>query len=92
VIHLLGVLLIFSLAADYGIFLVESDGDEQADASSLLSVSLAAVTTLFSFGLLSLSSFPALRALGVATGIGVALSPALALCFRILRRGAARLR
>jgi len=60
------------------------------DASSLLSVSLAALTTLFSFGLLSLSSFPALRALGVATGIGVALSPALALCFRILRTGAAR--
>jgi len=90
VIHLLGLLLILSLAADYGIFLVESDGDEQADASALLSVSLAALTTLFSFGLLSLSSFPALRALGVATGIGVALSPALALCFRILRTGAAR--
>ena len=89
-IHLLGLLLILSLAADYGIFLVESDGDELADASSLLSVSLAALTTLFSFGLLSLSSFPALRALGAATGIGVALSPALALCFRILRTGAAR--
>jgi predicted exporter len=89
IMHLLGLVLILSLGADYGIFLVESDRDDPEDAASLLSVSLAALTTLFSFGLLSLSSFPALRSLGVATGIGVAVSPALSLCFRILRaRGA----
>jgi predicted exporter len=85
ILHLLGLVLVLSLGADYGIFLVESDRDDPEDAASLLSVSLAALTTLFSFGLLSLSSFPALRSLGVATGIGVAVSPALSLCFRILR-------
>lgn len=88
IMHLLGVVLVLSLGADYGIFMVESNRDDPEDAASLLSVSLAAITTLFSFGLLSLSSFPALRALGVATGVGVAVSPALSLCFRILRERA----
>lgn len=86
ILHLLGLVLVLSLGADYGIFLAESDRDDPEDAASLLSVTLAALTTLFSFGLLSLSSFPALRALGVATAIGVAVSPALSLCFRLLRK------
>jgi predicted exporter len=88
-LHLLGLVLVLSLGADYGIFLVESDRDDGERSASLLSVGLAALTTLFAFGLLSLSSFPALRALGVATGIGVAASAGLALSLRILRAPAA---
>lgn len=83
-LHLLGLLLVLSLGVDYGIFLVESAvGGEDGDAA-LLSVTLDCVTTLLSFGLLATSSFPALRALGASTAIGVAASLVFALSFRAL--------
>jgi predicted exporter len=82
-LHLLGVLLVLCLGVDYGIFLVESSwGGEEDDAASLLSVAIDCLTTLMSFGLLSVSSFPALSALGISTSLGVCLSLLLVLCFK----------
>lgn len=88
-LHLLGLLLVLSLGVDYGIFLVESSGDAREEGASLLSVTIDCATTLLSFGLLAMSSFPALRALGVATGVGIAATLIYAFALRALLRGAA---
>jgi predicted exporter len=40
----------------------------------MLSLLLCCLTTVFCFGALALSAHPALRAVGVTTGLGVALS------------------
>lgn len=76
-LHLLGLLLVLSLGVDYSVFLLESRHDEALPAA-LLSVSIACVTTCLAFGLLAASSFPALRALGLTTGLGVVSSLILA--------------
>jgi predicted exporter len=44
----------------------------------MLSLVVACLSTCLAFGLLAASSFPALRALGTTTGLGVLLSLALA--------------
>lgn len=72
--HLLGVLLVLSVGADYGIFVAEIDRHPEAARETLLSVTVAWVTTLLSFGALALSSSPPLRAIGLTTGIGITLS------------------
>lgn len=72
--HLLGVLMVLSVGADYGIFVAEIDRHPTAARETLLSVSVAWVTTLLSFGLLALSASPPLRAIGLTTGIGITLS------------------
>jgi predicted exporter len=69
--HLLGLLLVLSIGVDYCIFLVEVEDDPDEEAATSLCLVIACLSTLLAFGLLALSSFPALRALGAATGIGV---------------------
>ncbi|MEB2344009.1 MAG: MMPL family transporter [Deltaproteobacteria bacterium] len=83
-LHLLGLLLVMSLGVDYGIFLAESRSDPRSEGVSLFSVTLDWLSTLLSFGLLAGSSFPALRALGVSTAIGITLTLFLALAARAL--------
>lgn len=73
-LHLLGLLLVLSMGEDYGVFLVESRGDEGELAATTAAVSIACVTTVLSFGLLALSTNPALRAVGLTTGLGMILS------------------
>lgn len=82
ILHLLGLLLVLSLGIDYGIFLVEARADVAEEDATLLSVTLDCASTIASFGLLAASSFPALRALGIATGIGITLSLLLAFSIR----------
>ncbi len=65
------LILILGLGRDYAVFLREVGAHERAPA---LAVMLSALTTLFSFGLLSLSRIPALHAFGLATGIGILAS------------------
>jgi predicted exporter len=77
-LHLLGLLLVLSIGVDYSIFLVESESRVRGRAAAMLSLVIACLSTCLAFGLLSFSSFPALRALGVTTGIGVLLSLLLA--------------
>jgi predicted exporter len=73
-IHLLGLLLVLSVGVDYSIFLVSARDHREETPATLLSLCIACTSTCLAFGLLSLSSFPALRALGLVTGIGVLLS------------------
>jgi predicted exporter len=77
-LHMLGLLLVLSIGVDYGIFLVESRAESQALRASILSILIACASTCLAFGLLALSSFPALAALGATIGVGVLLSLVLA--------------
>ena len=56
--NVLALILLLGIGVDYGIFLLEHDGD----GSAWLAVVLGAASTLLSFGLLGLSGTPALRA------------------------------
>ncbi|MFC4160466.1 MMPL family transporter [Chitinimonas lacunae] len=74
----LALLLLLGMGVDYGIFLLEHPGD----GSAWLAVALAGVSTLLSFGLLALSSTPALRAFGLTMLVGEILIWLLTPCFR----------
>jgi predicted exporter len=75
--HVLALLLLLGMGVDYGIFLLEHEGD----GAAWLAVVLGAASTWLAFGLLALSSTPALRAFGLTLMIGIAavwaLSPLL---------------
>jgi predicted exporter len=77
-LHLLGLLLVLSFGVDYSIFLLETRHQDEDTAATLLSIAVACMTTVLAFGLLALSSYPALRAIGVTTGLGASLSLILA--------------
>lgn len=79
--HWVALLLVASVGADYGVFLVESTTEaaggsdvqttgQHVDATTV-SVTLACVSTLFSLGALAFAEHPALHAIGSTTGLGV---------------------
>ena len=76
--HLVACLLVLSMGEDYAVFLIESRDDPKGPATTMVGLILACVTTVLSFGLLAVSSHPALRALGLVTSLGVLLSLVLA--------------
>ena len=76
--NVLALLLLLGMGVDYGIFLLEHD----ADPSSWLAIVLGAASTLLSFGLLALSTTPALRAFGLTMLFGIGSVWVLAPCFR----------
>jgi predicted exporter len=86
-LHLLGLLLVLSFGVDYGIFLLETRAHPESMAAALLSIAIACTSTCLAFGLLAASSFPALRALGTTTGLGVLSSLILAPTALLLARG-----
>ena len=73
--NLLGLILILGIGIDYALFFAE----QKKSLSTLLAITLSGLTTLLSFGLLSLSQTHAIHSFGVTvlTGIFVAwlLSP-----------------
>jgi len=64
---IVGLILVLGVGRDYTVFLREGAGSR----STALGVTLAALTTLCSFGLLAFSAIPALHAFGLATLIGI---------------------
>lgn len=76
--HLLGLLLVLSMGEDYGIFMVESRESPEELVASAIGVIGSCLSTVCAFGLLALSHNPAMRALGLTTGLGVLLSIVLA--------------
>jgi len=70
--HILPLLILLGLGVDYGIFLLEQPG--RSETRPFLSVTLAAASTLLSFGLLALSGTPALQAFGLTLLMGVFLA------------------
>jgi predicted exporter len=69
--------LLLGVGTDYGIFLLQYPSDKRI----FLSISVAALMTLISFGSLSLSSVPAIHSFGIALLFGVLLSWSLTLFF-----------
>lgn len=67
--NVLALLLLLGMGIDYGIFLLEHRGD----ASAWLAVCVGAASTWLSFGLLALSSTPALSAFGLTLLLGIGL-------------------
>lgn len=78
-LHVLAALLVFGMGVDYGVFLLESRQRPAGLEAATLSVVLAAVFTVLSFGLLALSENGALRALGLTIAIGIPTSLTLAI-------------
>ncbi len=68
VFSVFALLVLIGLSIDYAIFCAEDTLDA---AGTNFAVLLSAVTTAISFGLLSLSSTPALRSFGIVLSIGV---------------------
>jgi predicted exporter len=90
-LHLVSLLLVLSAGEDYAVFLLESATDTAYLKVSAVSIVLCGIATVLGFGLLSFSRIPALRAIGVTTSIGVALSLLLApLALLWAPRGGAR--
>ena len=80
--NLLALMLLLGMGVDYGIFLLEHPGEQQGHA--WLAVLLGAISTGLSFGLLALSSTPALRAFGLTLLIGLTLVCLLAPTMRLI--------
>jgi predicted exporter len=68
---LFGLLLVTAISVDYAILMREQVGGA---AVSLLGTLLAAVTTWLSFGLLAVSSTPAVSNFGLSVSLGLAFS------------------
>jgi predicted exporter len=86
-LHVVSLLLVLSMGVDYGVFLVESRTHPQEVAATVLSLLACCVSTVLAFGLLAMSSNPALRAIGLTTGLGVLASLVLAPTSLILFAG-----
>jgi predicted exporter len=78
--HVLALMLLLGVGVDYGIFLHEHPSRREAIA--WLAVGLSALSTLLSFGLLSLSKTPALQAFGLTMLIGTITVWFIVPCFR----------
>jgi predicted exporter len=76
--HVMSLLLVLSMGVDYGVFLVESARSRADSGATLMSLLASCATALLSFGLLAISSTPALRAVGLTTAFGIVLSLVLA--------------
>jgi predicted exporter len=77
-LHAVGLLIVMGMGVDYGIFVVDSVDHPDEIGATLVSCLLCCLTTILGFGTLAISSHPALRAIGLTTGVGIALSLVLA--------------
>ena len=74
-LHIVALLLVLSMGVDYGVFMVENESDRQDDdAATVVGLFIACLSTSVSFGALALSVNPALGAMGITVGCGVAWS------------------
>lgn len=71
----LALFLVLGIGIDYGVFFAET---RQPEPDLLMAIVLSAITTLLSFGLLSLSETPAIYAFGSTMLFGISLSLLLA--------------
>jgi predicted exporter len=76
--HLLGMMLILSMGSDYGIFLAEASLTDNTRSDAMFSISVACLSSIFSFGILWFSEAPSLRAIGLTTALGLTASLLLA--------------
>jgi predicted exporter len=77
--HVLALMLLLGVGVDYGIFMQEHP--DRRDHTPWLAVGMSAANTILSFGLLGLSSTPALQAFGLTMLMGTALVWLIVPCF-----------
>lgn len=77
--HVLALMLLLGVGVDYGIFMQEQP--DRGDPTPWLAVGMSAANTILSFGLLGLSSTPALQAFGLTMLMGTALVWLFVPCF-----------
>lgn len=74
VVVAISLVIVMGMGVDYGVFAVDAGRAPERVGATLLSLVVSCVTTIFVFGVLALSGEPALRAIGLTTGIGVSLA------------------
>jgi predicted exporter len=80
-LHLVGMLLIVAVGSNYALFFDRVAGGAALDSATLMSMAVAATTTVIGFGTLSLSSVAVLHAIGVTVGPGAFLALLLSAAF-----------
>ena len=73
-LHLVGLLLIVAVGSNYALFLDHTEDGAPLDAGTLLSMTVAVLTTVIGFGTLATSSVPVLQAVGITVGPGALLA------------------
>lgn len=73
--NVLALILVLGIGIDYTLFIAESRGEIE---STIFAITLAAATTILSFGLLALSETFAIRSFGLTVLVGIACSYLLA--------------
>ncbi len=73
-LHVVALLLVLSMGVDYGVFLVEARRDSSGASVTCVGLLFACLSTVASFGVLSLSDNPGLHAIGMTATLGVVLS------------------
>jgi predicted exporter len=73
-LHVISLMMVMGMGVDYGVFLVDTFAEQRAFSATMLSLLLSCLTTVFVFGTLAISDHPALRAIGLTTGLGVLLA------------------
>jgi len=76
-LHVVALLLVLSMGVDYGVFMVEAEAHDSGPATAV-SLLVACLSTIASFGVLAASTNPALAAMGLTAAVGVILSLLLA--------------
>jgi predicted exporter len=74
ILHLVGLLLVVAVGSNYALFFDLLHEQGAVDDDTLASLLLANGTTVLSFGLIALSSIPALSAIGVVVAPGALLA------------------
>jgi predicted exporter len=77
--HLMSLVLAAGLGLDYALFFERTGGDRDERVRTLHAVLISALSTLMVFAILSFSSIPVLRSIGVTVTLGVVLNFFLAL-------------
>lgn len=89
-LHVVSIVMVMGMGTDFGVFLVDSRDDPRRLEATLVSLALCCLTTVSTFAVLAISAQPALRAIGVTTGLSVALAFVLAPVSLLLVDPAAR--
>ncbi|HRE87846.1 MAG TPA: MMPL family transporter [Myxococcota bacterium] len=88
--HLVSMLLVVAVGLDYGIFLTEVRRRGGRTGSTMVAILFAGLTTLLDFGLLALSTNPAMHAIGISITLGITLTVVFAPCVVLLVASPAR--
>jgi predicted exporter len=86
-LHAMSLVLVTGQGSDYGIFVVDSADRARDFRATMLSLVVSCFTTICAYGTLAFSEEPALRAIGLVTGVGILLCLLLSpLTFLLLAR------